>query len=110
MSWFFAHYGGSLAGIVETILRHPDRLVSDATQPDRIRFYRDLTLPLGGLAFLSPRAPADGCADDARQHHRVVTVRPADQVPVHVCHDRPDPDRLDRGGALPVAVRPAPGA
>jgi uncharacterized membrane protein len=54
MSWFFAHYGGGLAGIVETILRHPDRLVSDATQPDRIRFYRDLTLPLGGLSLLSP--------------------------------------------------------
>ena len=54
MSWFFAHYGGSLFGIVETILRHPDRLVSDATQPDRIRFYRDLTLPLGGFALLSP--------------------------------------------------------
>ena len=54
MSWFFAHYGGSVFGIVETILRHPDRLVSDATQPDRIRFYRDLTLPLGGFALLSP--------------------------------------------------------
>jgi len=54
MSWFFAHYGGTFLGIVETILRHPDRLVSDATQPDRIRFYRDLTLPLGGFAVLSP--------------------------------------------------------
>jgi uncharacterized membrane protein len=54
MSWFFAHYGGNFGGIVRNILRHPDWLVRDATQPDRIRFYRDLTLPLGGLAILSP--------------------------------------------------------
>jgi uncharacterized membrane protein len=54
LSWFFAHYGGSFGGIVETIVRHPDRLVSDAIQPDRIRFYRDLGLPLAGLAILSP--------------------------------------------------------
>jgi uncharacterized membrane protein len=54
LSWFFAHYGGSFGGIVETILRHPDRFVNDAIQPDRIRFYRDLGLPLAGLAILSP--------------------------------------------------------
>jgi uncharacterized membrane protein len=54
LSWFFAHYGGTFGGIVETILRHPDRLVSDAIQPDRVRFYRDLGLPLAGLAILSP--------------------------------------------------------
>ncbi len=54
MSWFFPHYGGSFSGIVRNIVRHPDWLVRDATQPDRIRFYRDLTLPLGGFAILSP--------------------------------------------------------
>ncbi len=54
MSWFFAGYGGTVGGIVRNILRHPDWLVRDATQPDRIRFYRDLALPLGGLAILSP--------------------------------------------------------
>ena len=43
LSCFFAHYGGSFGGIVATILRHPDWVVSDAIQPDRIRFYRDLT-------------------------------------------------------------------
>ena len=54
MTWFFAGYGGSFGGIVRNILRHPDWLVRDATQPDRIRFYRDLALPLGGFAILSP--------------------------------------------------------
>jgi uncharacterized membrane protein len=54
LSWFFAHYGGNFGGIVETIVRHPDRLVSDAIQPDRIRFYRDLSLPLAVLAIMSP--------------------------------------------------------
>ena len=38
---FYGSYGGSMPEIAKTILRHPDRLVSDATQPDRIRFFRD---------------------------------------------------------------------
>ena len=40
--------------IARTMLRHPDRVVRDATQPDRIRFYRDLLLPFGGLPLAAP--------------------------------------------------------
>ena len=36
------------------MLRHPNRVVRDATQPDRLRFYRDLLLPLGGLPLAAP--------------------------------------------------------
>ena len=31
-------------------------MIADATQPDRLRFYRDLALPLGGLPLLGPLA------------------------------------------------------
>lgn len=49
IEYFYGHYGSSVPEIVETMLRRPDRVVSDATQPDRLRFYRDLLLPMGGL-------------------------------------------------------------
>lgn len=54
VDYFFREYGGSLPGVARTILRHPDWVVRDATKPDRIRFYRDLALPLGGLPLASP--------------------------------------------------------
>jgi uncharacterized membrane protein len=31
-------------------------VIGDATQPDRLRFYRDLALPLGGLPIVAPLA------------------------------------------------------
>jgi hypothetical protein len=54
LSWFFQPYGGSFAGIVRNVVRHPNWVVRDAIQPDRARFYRDLMLPLGGLPLASP--------------------------------------------------------
>jgi uncharacterized membrane protein len=54
LSFFFQQYGGSFSGIVRNSLRHPNWVVRDAVQPDRIRFYRDLMLPLGGLPLASP--------------------------------------------------------
>jgi uncharacterized membrane protein len=62
IEYFYGHYGSNTREIVETIMTRPDRVVSDATQPDRIRFYRDLLLPwgglpLGGLAELAMAGP-----------------------------------------------------
>ena len=54
VGYFFGHYGDSMPGIARTMLERPDRVVSDATQPDRLRFYRDLFLPLGGMPLLAP--------------------------------------------------------
>jgi len=54
LKYFFGRYGGSLTGIAENVIRHPDRVISDAMQGDRTRFYRQLGLPLGGFAILSP--------------------------------------------------------
>jgi uncharacterized membrane protein len=46
---FYGHYGDNTPEIAAEILTRPDRVVSDATKPDRLRFYRDLVLPFGGL-------------------------------------------------------------
>ena len=49
IGYFYGSYGNDTFEIAETIVTRPDRVVSDATQPDRLRFYRDLLLPWGGL-------------------------------------------------------------
>jgi uncharacterized membrane protein len=54
IEYFYSNYGKDMPQIISTILRHPNRVISDATQPDRIRFYRDLALPLGGLPLVAP--------------------------------------------------------
>jgi uncharacterized membrane protein len=51
---FYGSYGGSFPEIATNIVRHPGQVVSDATQPDRLRFYRDLVLPFGGLPLAGP--------------------------------------------------------
>ena len=47
VAYFYSAWGTTMGGVTVSILRHPNRVVSNATQPDRIRFYRDLFLPLG---------------------------------------------------------------
>lgn len=54
IAYFYGNYGSTVPEVVQSILAHPDRVIGDATQPDRLRFYRDLALPLGGLPLLSP--------------------------------------------------------
>jgi uncharacterized membrane protein len=49
ISGFYGNYGENTYEIAQEIVTRPDRVISDATQPDRIRFYRDLLLPWGGL-------------------------------------------------------------
>jgi uncharacterized membrane protein len=51
---FYGSYGGSFPEIATNIARHPGQVVSDASQPDRLRFYRDLALPFGGLPLAGP--------------------------------------------------------
>ena len=54
LEYFYGSYGGSIPEIAGNIVRHPDRVVRDGIEPDRIRFYRDLLLPWGGLPLLAP--------------------------------------------------------
>jgi uncharacterized membrane protein len=56
IQYFYSNYGKDMPAIIETMLRHPNRVIGDATQPDRLRFYRDLALPLGGLPLVAPLA------------------------------------------------------
>ena len=56
IQYFYSNYGKDVPAIVETMLRHPNRVISDATHVDRLRFYRDLALPLGGLPLAAPLA------------------------------------------------------
>lgn len=62
VTYFYSDWGSSMGEVAGNVLRHPNRVVSDATKPDRLRFYRDLTLPLGGfplagLGFLAMAGP-----------------------------------------------------
>ena len=54
LEMFYGRWGGSFSGILESIVRRPDLVVSDAVQPDRITFYKHLLWPVGWLALLSP--------------------------------------------------------
>lgn len=51
---YYGNYGDTTFEVVGRILRHPNRVVSDATQTDRLRFYRDLFLPLGLTPLVAP--------------------------------------------------------
>jgi uncharacterized membrane protein len=56
IQYFYSNYGKDMPEIIQTMIRHPNRVIADATQPDRLRFYRDLALPLGGLPVVAPLA------------------------------------------------------
>ena len=56
IQYFYSNYGTDMPEIIKTMIRHPNRVISDATQTDRLRFYRDLALPLGGLPLAGPLA------------------------------------------------------
>jgi len=51
---FYGNYGSSTFEILETVLRRPDRVVSDAVQHDRLVFYKQLGWPLGWLPLANP--------------------------------------------------------
>jgi uncharacterized membrane protein len=56
IEYFYSNYGKNVPAIIETMLRHPSRVLGDATKPDRLHFYHDLILPLGGLPLVAPMA------------------------------------------------------
>jgi uncharacterized membrane protein len=62
VAYFYSAWGTTMGEVAGSVVRHPNRVVSDATQPDRLRFYRDLFLPLGlfplgALGVLTMLAP-----------------------------------------------------
>ena len=56
ITYFYGNYGKSTPEIISTIVRHPDRVVSDAVQHDRLVFYKQLGWPVGWTFLASPLA------------------------------------------------------
>ena len=54
ITYFYGNYGRSAPEILGNILRHPDRVVSDAVQHDRLVFYKQLSWPLGWTYLANP--------------------------------------------------------
>ena len=62
VAYFYSEYGKTMGQVVANIARHPNKVIAAAAKADRLRFYRDLLVPLGGLPllglpFLSMAAP-----------------------------------------------------
>ena len=56
VTYFYGNYGDSGPDIVKTVLQHPNRVVSDAVQHDRVKFYKQLGWPLAWLPLFNPLA------------------------------------------------------
>ena len=54
VTYFYGNYGSTTPEILATILRHPDRVVSDAVQHDRLTFYKQLSWPVGWVYLANP--------------------------------------------------------
>ena len=54
ITYFYGNYGDDTAEIVKTIITHPNRVVSDAVQHDRIVFYKQMSWPLGWVYLANP--------------------------------------------------------
>ena len=70
LQYFYGDWGGSLGGIAENVLRHPDRVIDLAMKPDRIEFYYKLGVAAGWVRDLVAAASVDGRAADAGQRDR----------------------------------------
>jgi uncharacterized membrane protein len=53
---FYGHYGSTMPEVIGEIVRRPDRVASDAVQPDRLTFYKQLLWPLGFTPLANPLA------------------------------------------------------
>lgn len=56
ITYFYGNYGSDTVEIVSTIISHPNRVVSDAVQHDRLVFYKQMSWPLGWVYLANPLA------------------------------------------------------
>lgn len=56
ITYFYGNYGSTTPEILHTILRHPDRVVHDAVQHDRLVFYKQMSWPVGWVYLANPLA------------------------------------------------------
>ncbi len=56
ITYFYGNYGSTTPQILGNIIRHPDRVVSDAVQHDRLTFYKQMSWPVGWVYLANPLA------------------------------------------------------
>ncbi len=54
ITYFYGNYGHNTTEILRTIIAHPNRVVNDAVQHDRIVFYKQMSWPLGWVYLANP--------------------------------------------------------
>ncbi|HUC33321.1 MAG TPA: DUF2079 domain-containing protein, partial [Ilumatobacteraceae bacterium] len=54
ITYFYGHYGDSASEVLAEMIRRPDRVVSDAVQADRLKFYKQMSWPMGWTYLFSP--------------------------------------------------------
>ncbi len=54
ITYFYGNYGNDTTEILKTIITHPNRVVSDAVQHDRIVFYKQMSWPVGWVYLANP--------------------------------------------------------
>ncbi|MFM2182177.1 MAG: hypothetical protein RJB61_471 [Actinomycetota bacterium] len=54
ISYFYGHYGDTAGEVLLEMVQRPDRVVSDAVQPDRLMFYKQMSWPMGWVFLASP--------------------------------------------------------
>ncbi len=102
---FYGNYGTNTFEVVQTMVSRPDRVVSDATQPDRLRFYRDLFLPWGGLPLAGLGQLMMALPQMLASVIGLSPYHANDPLPIHGRHDRADRHRVDRGDRIVVAIQ-----
>ncbi len=105
IQYFYSNYGKDVPEIISTMLRHPNRVIADATQPDRLRFYRDLGAAVGWTTACRATCAADGRPANAGQCHRPQPIRAKHPLSVHGDDDRSVDDCRDRGCPRVVSVQ-----
>ncbi len=54
ITYFYGNYGKSIPEIVGTMIRHPSRVIADAIEADRLKFYSEMSWPLGWVYLANP--------------------------------------------------------
>ena len=54
ITYFYGNYGKSVPEIVLNMVRHPNWVWRDAAQPDRLKFYSEMSWPLGWTYLANP--------------------------------------------------------
>jgi uncharacterized membrane protein len=56
ITYFYGNYGSTTPEILANIIRHPNRVISDAVQHDRLTFYKQMSWPVGWVYLGNPLA------------------------------------------------------